>query len=65
MDWRRYAAEEIEAQFNPRRSVPDFEDHQARHVAWSAEARTQLDGHLDVPYGAGPLHKIDIFPRPA
>ena len=64
MDWRRYAAEEIEAQFNPRRSVPDFEDHQARHAAWSAAARTQLDGHLDVPYGAGPLHKIDIFPAP-
>ena len=64
MDWRRYGPEEIEAQFNPRRSVPDFEDHQARHAAWSAAARTQLDGHLDVPYGAGPLHKIDIFPAP-
>ena len=64
MDWRRYGPEEIEAQFNPRRSVPDFEDHQARHAAWSAAARTQLDGHLDVPYGAGPLHKIDMFPAP-
>jgi arylformamidase len=64
MDWRRYEAEEIEAQFNPRRSVPDFEDHQARHAAWSASARTQLEGHLDVAYGQGPLHRIDIFPAP-
>jgi arylformamidase len=64
MDWRRYGPEEIEAQFNPRRSVPDFEDHQARHAAWSARARTALDGRLDVPYGAGPLHKIDIFLAP-
>jgi arylformamidase len=64
MDWRRYGPEEIEAQFNPRKSVPDFEDHQARHSAWSAAARAELDGRLDVPYGDGPLQKVDIFPAP-
>lgn len=62
MDWRRYGVEEIEAQFNPRRSVPDFEDHQARHAAWSAAARTALEGRVDVAYGDGPLHKVDLFP---
>ena len=64
MDWRRNGIEEIEAQFNPRKSVPDFEDHQARHASWSAAARAELDARLDVPYGDGPLHKIDIFPAP-
>jgi arylformamidase len=65
MDWRRYGPAEIEAQFNPRTSVPDFEDHQARHAAWSAAARAELDGRLDVAYGDGPLHKVDVFPAPA
>jgi arylformamidase len=64
MDWRPLGPEEIEAQFNPRKSVPDFEDHQARHTAWSAAARAELDGRLDVAYGDGPLHKVDIFPAP-
>jgi arylformamidase len=64
MDWRRLGPEEIEAQFNPRRSVPDFEDHQARHASWSAAARAELGGRLDVAYGDGALHKVDIFPAP-
>jgi arylformamidase len=62
MGWRDYSADEIELQFNPRASVPSFEVDQARHAAWSAAARAELDGHLDVAYGAGPLHKIDVFP---
>jgi arylformamidase len=62
MDWRGYTADEIEVQFNPRASVPSFEVDQARHAAWSAAARSELDGHLDVAYGDGPLHKIDVFP---
>ena len=64
MDWRRYGVAEIEAQFNPRASVPDFDDHQARHAAWSAAARAALEGRLDVAYGDGALHKIDVFPAP-
>jgi arylformamidase len=64
MDWRGFSADEIEAQFNPRASVPDFEAHQARHAAWSAAARGGLDGHLDVAYGGGPLHRVDVFPAP-
>jgi arylformamidase len=52
----------MEAEFNPRASVPSFEADQARHAAWSAAARSQLDGRLDVAYGEGPLHKVDVFP---
>jgi arylformamidase len=62
MDRREYGAEEIEPQFDPRRSVPGFEDHQARHAAWSAAARRKLDGYLDVAYGAAA--QIDMFPAP-
>jgi arylformamidase len=62
MDWRAYGAEEIEAQFNPRAAVPGFEVDQARHAAWSAAARAALGAHLDVAYGDGPLHKVDVFP---
>jgi arylformamidase len=62
MTWRGYSAEEIERQFNPRAAVPSFEVDQARHAAWSAAARAALDGHLDVAYGDGPLHKVDVFP---
>jgi arylformamidase len=62
MDWRAYGADEVEAQFNPRAAVPGFEVDQARHAAWSAAARGELGGHLDVAYGDGPLHKADVFP---
>ena len=65
MDWRGYGADEIEAQFNPRAAVPSFEVDQARHAAWSAAARAELGGHLDVAYGDGPLHKVDVFPAGA
>lgn len=62
MTWRGYSADELERQFNPRAAVPGFEVDQARHAAWSAAARAELDGHLDVAYGDGPLHKVDVFP---
>jgi arylformamidase len=64
MDWRELSGAEIEAQFNPRAAVADFDDHQARHAGWSAAARAALEGHLDVAYGDGPLHKVDVFPVP-
>ena len=64
MDWRGYGTEEIEAQFNPRAAVPDFERDQARHAEWSAAARAELKGDLDVAYGAGPLQRVDVFPVP-
>jgi arylformamidase len=64
MDWRGYGTEEIEAQFNPRAAVPDFERDQARHGDWSTAARAELKGDLDVAYGAGPLQRVDVFPVP-
>lgn len=60
--WRRLSAGEIEAQFNPRQAVPDFEAHQTRFAERSAAARKVLAGQLDVAYGDGPLHQVDVYP---
>ena len=48
MDWRRYGPEEIEAQFNPRRSVLRFRGSSGA-ACGERRARTALDGRLDVP----------------
>jgi len=65
MDWRDLGPEELERQFNPRRSVPDFEAFQAGKAALSAAVRARLEGRLEVPYGATPLQKLDVFPARA
>ena len=62
MTWRNLGADEREYQFNPRRSVPDFEAHQAAAARLSTEVRARLAGHLDLAYGDTPLQKVDLFP---
>jgi arylformamidase len=62
MTWRILGADEHEYQFNPRRTVPDFETHQAENARLSAEVRARLAGHLDLAYGEQPLQKVDLFP---
>lgn len=61
MTWRNLGADEREYQFNPRRTVPDFEIHQAENAKLSAEVRARLAGHLDLAYGDTPLQKLDLF----
>jgi arylformamidase len=65
MSWRDLGADELEQQFNPRRSVPDFEAFQADKAALSATVRSRLAGHLDVPYGDTALQRVDVFPAAA
>jgi arylformamidase len=66
MSWRDLGPDELEQQFNPRRSVPDFEVFQAEKAALSAAVRARLAGHLDIAYGATDLQKVDVFPaKPA
>ena len=62
MTWRHLGADELEFQFNPRRSVPAFEAHQAANAQLSAEVRARLERHLDLAYGETPLQKVDLFP---
>jgi arylformamidase len=62
MSWRDLGADELEYQFNPRRTVPDFEAHQNANAQLSVEVRARLEGHLDLAYGETALQKVDLFP---
>lgn len=53
---------EINRQFMPRLAVPDHETWLTGHAAQSETARRTLPCQLDIPYGATPLQKLDIFP---
>lgn len=63
-DWRRFSPEELEANFNPRMAVPDFERHFAGWTEHSAAAKARLSGEYDLRYGEGPLQTYDLH-RPA
>ncbi|WP_370156332.1 alpha/beta hydrolase [Ferrovibrio sp.] len=64
-DWRSLTPEQIEAQFNPRMSVPDFQPHFDAYVARSAAARAAIGGDYDLRYGPGPLQTYDLHrPKP-
>jgi arylformamidase len=51
----------IESQFNPRRAVPNAEEHAARMQQRSALARDRHAGLFNLRYGPGPLATLDVF----
>src|SRR5258705_5814006 len=60
--YKGYTREELEIHFNPQNAVAD-------HAVWSEKknqacqkVRAGLKSFLDVPYGATPRQKVDIFP---
>jgi arylformamidase len=53
--------EDIEFQFNPRRAVPNVEEHATRMQSLSAQARDRHEGIYDLRYGSGPLATLDVF----
>lgn len=53
---------EIDAEYNAALSVPDFKACARHYVDTSAQARAQIKGMLDVPYGATLDETLDIFP---
>ncbi|MCC7548706.1 MAG: alpha/beta hydrolase [Burkholderiales bacterium] len=55
------SAQDYEAAYNPRLAVPEYARHFERWGRLSEEARTQMDGYLDVPYGPHPLQRMDLF----
>ena len=55
-------AERLEAQYNPRVAVADFERYLDDFAALSRAARGRLEGTLDVAYGASALQTLDVFP---
>lgn len=60
--YRDYTSEELDAQYNVRARVPDFQDYFDR-FARQGEATRQAHPHLaDLPYGEEMLQSIDFFP---
>ncbi len=55
-------AERLEAQYNPRVAVADFERYLDDFAALSRAARGRLEGTLDVAYGGSALQTLDVFP---
>ncbi|MFN3401498.1 MAG: alpha/beta hydrolase, partial [Ferrovibrio sp.] len=59
-EWRKLSQDQLEAQYNPRASVPDFQQHFDAYVAKSAATRAAIGGDYDLRYGAGPLQTYDL-----
>ena len=62
VDWRNLSAEEIEYEFNPQHSVPDFSSFQVERTRISEQARREMKADLDVAFGDGPTRTVDVFP---
>lgn len=63
-NWRRLGSEELEAQFNPRMAVPDFQRHFIGWTEHSAAAKARIDGEYDIRYGTGKLQTLDLHRPP-
>jgi arylformamidase len=57
--------DDLESQYNPRKSVPDVERFTQRTAALSAATRARRSARLDLRYGAGALATLDVFPAAA
>lgn len=59
-DWRGLSPEQLEAQYNPRKAVPAFEQHFNSYVERSALAKAEIGGDYDLRYGPGKLQTYDL-----
>jgi arylformamidase len=60
--YKGYRTDELEYQFNPRVSVPEFPELARQRAKASAEVRRSMKSFLNVPYGDTPRQVLDIFP---
>lgn len=64
--WEGLSAEDHEYQYNPQRSVPDFDAARRRREPANTAAIEALKPETDIAFGPGPLHRLDLFkPRGA
>ena len=54
-------ATDVETQFNPRRAVPNVDEHAARTQLLSQQARQRHEGIYNLRYGPGQLATLDVF----
>lgn len=59
-EWRKLSQDQLEAQYNPRSAVPDFQQHFDAYIAKSAATRAAIGGDYDLRYGSGPLQTYDL-----
>jgi len=59
--YKGFRQDELEYQFNPRVSVPEFPELAKVRAALSRKVRDSAKSWLDVPYGKSPREKLDIY----
>ena len=62
MSYKRFPPDELEYQYNPRVSVPEYPELAKRRATESRRARSTLKSWLDIPYGSSPREVLDIYP---
>jgi arylformamidase len=67
IEYNGFRKDELEYQYNPRESVPEFPKLAKRRAEESRKARSTLKSWLNVPYGTSPREMLDIYTadRPA
>lgn len=59
--YREFDQEALDAQYNCRGTVPDFDEHMVRWAELSKQAFDSFEVRFDIAYGAHPAEKLDLF----
>ncbi len=59
--YKGFRQDELEYQYNPRVSVPEFPELSKTRAAQARKVRESAKSWLDVPYGKSPREKLDIY----
>src|SRR4030067_3192272 len=59
--YKGFRQDELEYQYNPRVSVPEFPELSKVRAELSRKVRESAKSWLDVPYGKSPREKLDIY----
>jgi arylformamidase len=60
--YRGFRQDEMEYQYNPRESVPEYPQLAEKRAEQSRRVRATAKSWLGVPYGNSPREKLDIYP---
>jgi arylformamidase len=59
--YREFDQDALDAQYNCRGMVPDFEDHMTRWVGLAKQVFDSFETRADLAYGPRPAEKLDLF----
>jgi arylformamidase len=62
LGYKGFRKEELEYQYNPRESVPEYPELAKKRAEASRKARATLKSFLNVSYGSSPREVLDIYP---